>query len=162
MEDLEQEATVYHRLQPLQGVCVPVFLGKVDLRDISRTYYYDFRVRVVYMMFLSWAGDSLDMATLDAERELLRSVRRLHTMGVAHTDVRRPNALWSWETRRVMMIDFERAVLMEPPRVPLAKLVPNKRARPSQGRFSKVGKPSTAGRRQVWDDISAVKLIFPS
>ncbi|KAK2768388.1 hypothetical protein FQN54_000243 [Arachnomyces sp. PD_36] len=159
VEDLEHEAIVYHRLQPLQGVCVPVFLGNIDLRDISRIYYYDFRVRVVYMMFLSWAGDKLDVTTLDLERELLRSVRRLHTMGVAHTDVRKPNALWSRETRRVMMIDFERAVLMDPPRAPLTQLVPNKRARPSQG-FFKADQPSSGGRRQVWNDIAAVKLIF--
>ena len=58
VEDLEHETAVYHRLQLVQGVYVPVFLGAVDLRDLGRVYYYDLRVRVVYMMFLSWAGRS--------------------------------------------------------------------------------------------------------
>ncbi|KAK6854793.1 hypothetical protein PG995_009138 [Apiospora arundinis] len=60
IEDLEHEAKVYQALQPLQGKVTPIFLGAIDLRTISRTYYYDFRVRVQYMMFLSWGGASLD------------------------------------------------------------------------------------------------------
>lgn len=46
-------------------------------------------------------------------------------MGVAHKDVRMANALWNEETRRVMLIDFERAVLAEP-RPVLAHIAPNK------------------------------------
>lgn len=132
--DIQHEATVYRRLQRIQGTCVPVFLGTLDLRDIGRTYYYDFRVRIIYMMFLSWSGDSLDLIGVaeDPEREraqeLVRSVRALHTEGVVHRDVRLANALWSCETRRVMLIDFERAVLLDH-RPPLANVVPNKRPR---------------------------------
>lgn len=172
VEDLEHEAAIYHRLQPLQGVCVPVFLGAIDLRDISRVYYYDFRVRIVYMMFPSWAGDSLDEAgALDAiggnpEREVVRSVRGLHAMGVVHTDVRMPNTPWSRETRRVMMIDFERAVLMDLPRLPLAETVSNKRARVLQGTESgkavgQLGSKSDYDR-PVWNDIMAAKSVFQS
>ncbi|TXB96577.1 hypothetical protein FocTR4_00012044 [Fusarium oxysporum f. sp. cubense] len=53
IRDLEHEAAVYERLKPIQGVCVPVFLGAVDLRSINKTYYYDHRVYVVHMIFLS-------------------------------------------------------------------------------------------------------------
>lgn len=166
--DLEHEAAVYHRLQPVQGVCVPVFMGAVDLRDLERVYYYDLRVRVVYLMFLSWAGDSLDGAEAleamgkDPGREVLRSVRGLHANGVAHTDVRRRNVLWCRETRRAMMIDFERAVLMDPPRLPLAQVVPNKRARIPQplGVVKAAGEANSEGRRHWLDDISAAKSIF--
>lgn len=154
VEDLEHEATAYHQLQTLEGVCVPVFLGTIDFRDISRTYFHEFRVRVVYMMFLSWAGDSLDVAALDARRELLRSVRELHTIGVAHTDVRKPNALWSCEIRRVMMMD--------PPRASLTQTVPNRRAQLSQEGTSKVDQPSSGGCPQVRNDILTAKLIFLS
>ena len=37
--DLRHEEVVYDRLQPIQGDCVPVHLGAIDLRGISRTYY---------------------------------------------------------------------------------------------------------------------------
>jgi hypothetical protein len=34
VRELEHEAKVYERLRPLPGVCVPVFLGAVDLQDV--------------------------------------------------------------------------------------------------------------------------------
>jgi len=40
-------------------------------------------------------------------------VRALHVHGVVHTDSRDANVLWDLETERVMIIDFEHAVLME-------------------------------------------------
>jgi len=59
VDDLKHEALVYRRLQPLQGVSVPVFLGAVDL---DRSYYYDFLVRIIHMMFLG-VGTAWAMAT---------------------------------------------------------------------------------------------------
>ncbi|KAI1375768.1 hypothetical protein F4677DRAFT_420659 [Hypoxylon crocopeplum] len=135
VQDLEHESTVYRRLGPLQGVSVSVALGSIDLRDNSQIYYYDFRARIVYMMLLSWGGQSLDSLTnFDSKednlgQELVQSVRELHSMGVAHTDVRMPNMLWNQENGRLMMIDFERALLMDSPRLPLAEVMPNKRIR---------------------------------
>jgi hypothetical protein len=170
VKDLEHEVAVYERIRPIHGIAVPVFLGAIDLRDISRTYYYDFRVRIVYMMFLSWGGDSLaEAGTLDAmgenpDLEFNRSLLALHTMGVAHTDVRKENALWCQETGRVMIIDFERAVLVDPPQLPPGQVVPNKRARAPQRMdfFKATGQPSsTVGRdRRVRNDILAAKSIF--
>jgi serine/threonine protein kinase len=168
--DLNHEAAVYRRLQPRQGVCVPVFLGAVDLRDFGRIYYYDLRVRIVYMMFLSWAGDGLDEArTLEAVganlgRELVRSVRALHMMGVVHKDVRKENALWNRETGRVMMVDFERAALIDLPPLSLTRVVPSKRVRePDRAYFFEaVGRGSFEDerQRQLWNDVSAAKSIF--
>lgn len=37
VEDLKHEEVVYRQLECLQGVCVPVFLGAIDLRDLGRT-----------------------------------------------------------------------------------------------------------------------------
>ena len=172
VEDLEHETAVYQRLRPIQGVSVPVHLGTIDLRDVSQTYYYDFRVRIVYMMFLSWVGNTLDDAgTLDAmgespARKLIQSLREMHAMGVAHTDVREPNALWCQETGRVMMVDFERSVLMDPPRKPLAQVVPNKRALTPDG-MDTCKATSQASRKAGYseltrDDILAARMIFPS
>lgn len=53
VKHLEHEATVYKQLKPLQGTLVPVFLGSLDLRTIGRTYYFDHRVYVIHMTFLS-------------------------------------------------------------------------------------------------------------
>ncbi|OTB02364.1 hypothetical protein M426DRAFT_24693 [Hypoxylon sp. CI-4A] len=117
VRDLQHESTIYRHLWPLQGVSVPVFLGEIDLRGISRTYYYDHRVYIIYMMFLSWGGEMVEDAEArlsmgkDPSQEVVRSVQALHDMGVAHTDVRRPNVLWNEENQRVMVIDFERAIL---------------------------------------------------
>jgi hypothetical protein len=54
--DLQHEKEVYQLLNQEQGVNVPVFLGTVDLREMGKTYYYDHRVYIKYMMFLSWGG----------------------------------------------------------------------------------------------------------
>ena len=149
---------------------MPVFLGTVDLRAISRTYYYDFRVRIQYMMFLSWGGESGTPAggTIDTEdlsRRLLHSLRGLHACGVAHRDLRSPNVLLNRETGQVMIIDFERAFLMNPPRPPLASLAPNKRKRDEVncGATSKgVRQGSLVGKSQqlMRDDTQAAIAMF--
>ncbi|KAI8625609.1 hypothetical protein F5Y19DRAFT_466948 [Xylariaceae sp. FL1651] len=105
VRDLEHEAAVYRRLQAVQGTSIPVFLGAIDLRSINRTYYYDHRVYIIHMTFFSWGG------------------------GVVHEDVRSANLLLNTTTQEIMVIDFERALLLDPPRRPLGHLVPNKRAR---------------------------------
>ncbi|EEU36831.1 uncharacterized protein NECHADRAFT_94028 [Fusarium vanettenii 77-13-4] len=126
IEDLEHEAAVYQHLHRLQGISVPVFMGAIDLRDLGRTYYYDLRVYIVHLSFLSWGGESLDCAEnlckmdKSLEREVLRSLRELHMEGVVHLDVREANALINHETGRVMIIDFERASILEKTRRPPA------------------------------------------
>jgi Ser/Thr protein kinase RdoA (MazF antagonist) len=90
---------------------VPVFLGAVDLRKVGRTYYYGIEVHIVYLMLVSWGGRSLDEVEVSEKakvnREVVQSVRALHTYGVVHTDVRDANVLWDEETERAMVIDFE-------------------------------------------------------
>ncbi|KAK7937563.1 uncharacterized protein PG986_014431 [Apiospora aurea] len=164
IEDLEHEAKVYQALQPLQGRVTPIFLGAIDLRTISRTYYYDFRVRVQYMMFLSWGGNSLDSVRTagddgDLSRQLIHAVRALHTCGVAHKDLRSPNVLINQETGQIRICDFERAVLMERPRLPLGSVVPNKRRLPT--RNSGVGKMGRElpYKRQMREDLNAINTI---
>ena len=130
VEDLRHEAFVYQRLRPLHGICVPVFLGAINLQ---RPYYYDFRVRLVHMIFLSWGGVPVDCGVdkdVQLGRELVRSVCTIHRLGVLHGDMRKANTLWNDEKGRVMLIDFERAVVADPPRAPLSPIGPNKKARP--------------------------------
>ncbi|XP_044716019.1 kinase [Hirsutella rhossiliensis] len=152
IRDLEHEAAVYKRLEQVQGVNVPVFLGAVDLRPLKRTYYYDHRVYVVHMTFLSWGGDMIDEAKVAGstrrilEAKALASLRAIHQEGVVHKDVRSANMLINKETDGVMMIDFERAILLEPVRWPLAQLVPNKR-RLDSGNTTGSGKGRACKRR---------------
>ena len=109
---LRHEAEVYRRLAALQGDCVPVFLGSLDLQY---EFYYDAAVRIVHMMLLSWSGERLNPEMLtDTDRHMrisdaIRAVDAIHKAGVVHRDVRIPNLLWSEETKRVIVIDFERA-----------------------------------------------------
>ncbi|KJZ70958.1 hypothetical protein HIM_09662 [Hirsutella minnesotensis 3608] len=128
--DLEHEAAVYRRLDDLQGVHVPAFLGAIDLRSMNKTYFFDLRVYIVHLTFLAWGGKSLyeePGAVHTVEQQVKGSLRAMHQHGVIHNDVRAENILLCRETNRVMMIDFERAVLLEPPRPPLARMAPNKR-----------------------------------
>ncbi|EXU95373.1 protein kinase [Metarhizium robertsii] len=134
IKDLEHEAAVYERLEPAQGVSIPVFLGTVDLRAMNKIYYYDHRVYIVHLMFLSWGGYKLDDVRIAhglgkrLAGQTLQSLRSMHSQGVVHNDVRGANMLFNPETNRIMVIDFERAELVQPPRRALAQLVPNKRA----------------------------------
>ncbi|PCD22089.1 hypothetical protein AU210_015889 [Fusarium oxysporum f. sp. radicis-cucumerinum] len=164
INDLEHEAAVYERLKPIQGVHVPVFLGAIDLGSMNKTYYYDHRVYVVHMTFLSWGGCSMDRAQRvggmdrSLEDEAIRCLRAMHREGVIHKDVRLANMLFSPETNRVMVIDFERALLLKPPRRPLAQLVPNKRAWKSDamdakkvtGDSGKRSRPSQSFSEDIW------------
>ncbi|EEU47541.1 uncharacterized protein NECHADRAFT_36088 [Fusarium vanettenii 77-13-4] len=141
IKDLEHEAAVYERLKPIQGVHVPVLLGAIDLRSMNKTYYYDHRVYVVHMTLLSWGGcrvDTVDDMNKSLEDEAIRSLRAMHQEGVIHKDVRLANLLFNSETNGVMVIDFERALLLEPPQRPsLAQLVPKKRAWKSEAMDAK-------------------------
>lgn len=133
IKDLEHEAAVYRRLESIQGTSIPVFLGAIDLRPLNRTYYYHHRVYIVHMTFLSWGGDALHEADIPVtqrkrvEDEVLRCLHAIHGKGVVHQDMRTANMLYSPETGRVLLVDFERAALLDAPRRPLAHSVPNKR-----------------------------------
>ncbi|KAI0411456.1 hypothetical protein F5X98DRAFT_383754 [Xylaria grammica] len=171
VRDLEHEAAVYARLRPAQGVHVPVFLGSLDLRSVGRTYYYDHRVEIIHMTFLSWGGHSLadgpeikECEKAPLEAGLARALAAIHREGVVHEDVRAPNVLRDSETGAVMVIDFERASLLERPqrpRRPLGPVEPNKRARGQEE-----GKKGAGGagkrRRDVGfaNDRAMAALVF--
>jgi serine/threonine protein kinase len=57
-----------------------------------------------------------------------RSLQAVHNQQVVHKDVRVANMLFCKETNSVMLIDFGRAKLLDLRRLPLAPVVPNKRA----------------------------------
>ena len=130
---IRHEEAVYQRLQNLQGVRIPVLLGSLNLNDIAATYFYDFGVWVRYLMFLSWAGDSVDKVKVSTDmnekwsKEMGQLLQQLHASGVVHGDVRGANVLWNGNAQSLMLIDFDRAVILKSPRLPLAPISPNKK-----------------------------------
>ena len=165
--DLEHEGTVYNRLQSIQGVHVPVFLGAINLQSMNKTYYYTHRVYVVHMTFLSWAGCCIETAGElgDKETMAIQSLQMIHQQGVIHRDIRMANMLFNRERNGVMVIDFERAVLLKPPRRPLAQAIPNKRAQRGLNVLGaqKVSSNLNTHRRpdhRFAEDISMAKLAF--
>jgi hypothetical protein len=157
--DFQHEERVYQLLDQEQGVNVPVFLGTVDLREMDKTYYYDHRVYIKYMMFLSWGGTTDDSVTAG---EVKRCLGAIHRAGVIHSDVRWANVLRDPQTRKVMMIDFERAVV-KPVRRPLDEVVPNKRVWTHEENREGGKERSRGETRQrigFHDDILAVDAEF--
>ncbi|KAI9832126.1 MAG: hypothetical protein M1826_002455, partial [Phylliscum demangeonii] len=116
VEDLQHEGDVYQRrLDRLQGHAVPVYLGNIDL---IQSFSHDHGVRIVHMLLLSWAGDDLhaperraEIAGLDEAVE--RTTEEVLATGVIHNDVRWANMLWNQERQRVMLVDYERAMLVQ-------------------------------------------------
>jgi hypothetical protein len=60
------EGVVYRHLNELQGELVPVYLGNISL---ARPYFLHFRVRIVHMLLILWAGEQ-------AQKDLMSSIGR--------------------------------------------------------------------------------------
>lgn len=139
---------------------MPVFLGAIDI------YYYDHRVYVVYMTFLSWGGCGIAEAEgQSATKQSLgdqatRSLQAVHRQRVLQNDIRPANMLVNAEIGGVMVIDFERAVLLEPPRQPLAQLIPNKRAREERRTDGKPVNNVGKGKQRFLQEVWEVKAMF--
>ncbi|KAG6107517.1 hypothetical protein E4U13_006918 [Claviceps humidiphila] len=124
IQHLEHEARVYERLKAIQGRYVPVFLGTIDLRTMDKDYWIYFETYVVHMMFFSWGGilfhvHRAGMDQLETLHEVpwidegVRALKAVHNEGVLHCDVRWGNVLFNSETKGIMVIDFERAELLD-------------------------------------------------
>jgi len=174
VKDLRHEAEVYRRLTTVQGVHVPICLGSIDLDE---PYYYDAGIRIVHLMLLSWGGECLDgtktSTGTDGQRwtsDLVRAVNAIHGAGVLHRDIRMPNLLWNEETKRVMVIDFERAEIVKAIRRALLPMSPNRKRKRTLGAKEVDGednmvdmmKEDPTMRLRVALDISAAWMMFTS
>ena len=131
--DMSHETIMYRRLKPLQGKIIPVCLGHIRLK---RRYYLDLGVKIRHMLLLSWGGKEIDDGLADKNHEIRKTVGEVLKAGIDQRDARSPNLLWNEERQRVMLVDFERAVAVSPPKRPvsgitgrgsLQDLSPNKR-----------------------------------
>lgn len=115
--DLLHEGKIYQHLEKLQGHAVPVYLGNINL---VHKYYMTVGVRILHMMLLSWGGewcgyDPVQPWNSDCDQsvryEAWKTRRQVEAEGVEQRDFRGPNLLWNAEVNRVMLIDFERAII---------------------------------------------------
>jgi len=125
-QHLLHESKVYNHLRSIQGSCIPVSLGIVDL---ELPYYYDTGI-YISMLFLSWAGRSIcQYLTPNNEACILDQVthglKALHEQRVLHNDVEPRSCLWDEQCSRLMLVGFERAVISI--RLPLGALSPNRK-----------------------------------
>ncbi|KAH0566090.1 hypothetical protein GP486_000505 [Trichoglossum hirsutum] len=117
-DHLAYESYIYTHLKPLQGICIPVCLGLVHL---SKPYYYDIGVQIEHLLLLSYGGEPLPAHIASiisddrwwASDDVSQSVDAVIAHGVDHQDVRVPNLLWNKSCGRVVVIDFERAVVVK-------------------------------------------------
>lgn len=131
---MQREARVYERLGGIQGEYVPILLGEIDLHSLGRGGGICFEMdreiwvdgktmnEVRHLMLLSWAGAHLKRYWMDwfeipwVERGV-QALQAVHREGVLHGDVRWGNVLFSPETRKMMLIDFERSFVFGEPGV---------------------------------------------
>lgn len=123
---LVHESEIYDRMHSIQGSCIPVSLGLVDL---GLPYYYDGGV-YSSILFLSWGGRPLYRClTQSNESHILdqvdRTLRKLHVQQVLHKDAKLRNWLWDEQHTRLMLVDFERAEIRA--RLHLGTLSPNRK-----------------------------------
>ncbi|PVH95403.1 hypothetical protein DM02DRAFT_537408, partial [Periconia macrospinosa] len=117
IQRLQWEASIYNQLRPVQGVHVPVHLGNIDLET---HYFYEGITKLVHMMFLSFGGKRISRH-LTAQNAVAQQVDgaalAIHKLSVLHRDLEPRNILWNEERHQVMIIDFERAEIVQPRRV---------------------------------------------
>lgn len=93
---------------------VPVCLGTIDL---VLPYYHN-GSKIVHMLFLSWGGIRIDRhidrnnmgGVLDQANKALQAI---HQLEVLYHDAMPRNLLWNTGGERVMVVDFERAKVVE-------------------------------------------------
>lgn len=112
LDRLEHEGQVYARLDHLQGEVVPVHLGLVRL---DPGYIIPGARFVVYMMLMSWAGETPGVSVDGTETLKMESLTAIRRHGVDHGDDCSANYPWNAERRRIMVIDFDRARLLPLP-----------------------------------------------
>lgn len=133
---LQREAKVYDQLSAIQGKHVPVHLGAIKL---ELPYYYEGIAALTHMMFMSFAGHQIFCVEIDRSLlhvEVKRSIQAIHHHGVLQCDAEACNILWN--DGQVMIVDFERAKVLQPQAV-LGELTTNrKRGRRSSKEDGKV------------------------
>ncbi|KAI2615512.1 hypothetical protein GGR54DRAFT_612797 [Hypoxylon sp. NC1633] len=110
---VRNEEVIYEKLQSLQGHHIPVCLGSVDLEPLGQVLFYDFDVRIIYFLLLSYGGTRLKVPSnpeeqVDIIKDVAGVLGQMHCLGVAHGDIRLPNILRD-SAGQVVIVDFNKA-----------------------------------------------------
>ncbi|KAG5787885.1 hypothetical protein H9Q69_013052 [Fusarium xylarioides] len=105
---LEHELRVYMRLEPLQSHYVAVCLGSISLDTPWRLAATD----IVHMLLMAWAGDTVTVKQHDP-LEVVRLQELLLAHGVIHNDLRPENLLWNPDCKRLFLVDFNLATILQ-------------------------------------------------
>lgn len=129
-DHLRHEAAIYDRLRSIQGICIPFYLGSIDL---AHPYSYDGIASLEHMMLLSPSRQPLDLALTNLSQtclvsKLIESLSAIHTRHVVHRDPAPRNWPYNPENKNVVIFDFERAEIIEP-RPILSMVSPNRKRR---------------------------------
>jgi len=121
---LKHEKQIYGRLRAIQGKCVPVCLGLIDL---VLPYDHDGGV-FTYFLLLSWAGRPLleSISQIDktpAKTAIAAAFTRLHQLWVLHGDAELRNISYDATSEGFLVIDFEHAQVHDSQ--PLGSISPN-------------------------------------
>ncbi|KAI1770059.1 hypothetical protein F4818DRAFT_450636 [Hypoxylon cercidicola] len=124
---LRHEDQTYDRLRSIQGRCIPVSLGMIDL---ILPYYYNGGV-FEHFMFLSWAGLPLHEVAKGAlvktmiANKIATAFEKIHALRVLHGDAALRNILYDVHGGNPIIVDFERAVVCD--RQPLRSIGLNRK-----------------------------------
>ncbi|KAJ5920188.1 hypothetical protein N7516_011046 [Penicillium verrucosum] len=93
------------------------------MRVFSVTWTYDGIVEIVQLMCMGFAGRTLARQHALDRHQMIReaeiSLRKIHSLGVLHSDPIPGNMTWNEQASCVMFIDFERSTLQPQRQMPL-------------------------------------------
>ena len=135
---LRNEHQMYNQLQSLQGICIPVCLGIIDL---IKPYYYNTGA-YGHFMLMSYGGrpilKELPEPKPDVVEKVIAALERLHQHQVLHGDAEPRNVLYDKRTGGCLIVDLMLAELQI--RQPLGPISVNGRNRKrswAPGKFAK-------------------------
>lgn len=119
---LEEEFDLYKRLTPLQGICIPICVGLLDLDTAENmTLIYNGR-ELGKMIIMSWEGISATHASeiyhirrLGGRRARIR--RRLVEIGIRNVDFDLSNLVWNPAAKSLKLVNFKTAPNITPMRL---------------------------------------------
>ena len=157
---LQHEEKVYDQLRSIQGRYIPVCVGIVNL---VLPLYYRGGVHT-HLLFLSWAGRPLFTMSSQVDTDSIvaavgAALGAIHDLRVLHCDAEPRNVLYDANSGNAMIVDFERAEIVN--REPLGHLSPNRKRKYNRAQGKQREVDFTAELRSVMGlvehQIEAVK-----